>query len=41
MSSILLLDIVNVVVIDSKKFLCIPTSAADAAVVNHNRIKAL
>ena len=38
MSSILLLDIVNVV-IDSKKFLCIPTSAADAAAVNPNRIK--
>ena len=34
-------DIISVVVQDRKSFLCIPVSAADAAAVNLNEIKAL
>ena len=41
MSYVLSFDIISVVVPDSKMFLCIPASAADAAVVNPNGIKTL
>ena len=40
-SSISSFDIISVDVPDSKMFLCIPASAADAASVNHNGIKTL
>ena len=41
MSSISSFDIISVVVPDPKIFLCIPASAADAAVVNPDEIKTL
>ena len=39
MLSISLFDIISVIVPEPKVFLCIPTSANDAAFVNLNRIK--
>ena len=41
MSFISLFDIISVVVPDPNIFECIPTSAADTAAVNPNRIKTL
>ena len=41
MSSTSSFDIISVVVLDPKIFLCIPASVADAAAVNPNGIKTL
>ena len=41
MSSITLFDIISVAWPDSKIFLCIPASAADATAVNPNGVKTL
>ena len=41
MSSISSFDIISVVVVDPKIFLCIPASATDAAAVNPKGIKKL